>query len=67
MTRPGVRRPPRTILTEVRMRPLSVIALLAGATLAAPQGWHRTKKEGKAAALKSGKPVLVVTIWKEEV
>jgi hypothetical protein len=48
------------------MRPLSVIALLAGAALAAPQGWHRTKKEGEGAALKSGKPVLVVTIWKEK-
>ena len=49
------------------MRPLSVIALLAGAALAAPQGWHRTKKEGQGAALKSGKPVLVVTIWQEKV
>jgi len=48
------------------MRAVSVIALLAGATLAAPQGWHRTKKEGEGAALKSGKPVLVVTIWKEK-
>jgi hypothetical protein len=48
------------------MRPLSVLALLAGAVLAAPEGWHRTKKDGEAAALKSGKPVLVVTIWKEK-
>ena len=47
--------------------PFSVIALLAGTALAAPQGWHRTKKDGEAAALKSGKPVLVVTIWKEKV
>lgn len=49
------------------MRPLSLLALLAGAALAAPEGWHRTKKEGEAAALKSGKPVLVVTLWKEKV
>jgi len=48
------------------MRAVSVITLLAGAALAAPQGWHRTKKEGEASALKSGKPVLVVTIWKEK-
>ena len=49
------------------MRPLSLLALLAGAALAAPEGWHHTKREGEAAALKSGKPVLVVTIWKEKV
>lgn len=49
------------------MRPLFLLALLAGAALAAPEGWHRTKKEGEAAALKSGKPVLVVTLWKEKV
>ena len=48
------------------MRPLSAIALLAGAVLAAPEGWHRTKKDGEAASAKSGKPVLVVTIWKEK-
>ena len=49
------------------MRPLSVLALLAGLVLATPQGWHRTKKDGEKAAKKSGKPVLVVTIWKEKV
>lgn len=49
------------------MRPLSALALLAGAALAAPEGWHRTKREGETAALKSGKPVLVVTVWKEKV
>jgi hypothetical protein len=49
------------------MRPLSAIALLAGAVLAAPEGWYRTKKDGEAAARKSGRPVLVVTIWKEKV
>jgi len=48
------------------MRPLAAIALLAGAVLAAPEGWHRTKKDGEMAALRSGKPVLVVTIWKEK-
>ncbi|MHC4972511.1 MAG: hypothetical protein ACYTG3_09275 [Planctomycetota bacterium] len=49
------------------MRSLSVLALVAGAALAAPEGWHRTKKDGEAAARKSGKPVLLVTIWKEKV
>jgi hypothetical protein len=49
------------------MRTLSAIALMAGAVLAAPEGWHRTKKEGEGAAARSGKPVLVVTIWKEKV
>ena len=49
------------------MRPLFPIAVLAGLALAAPQGWHGTKQDGEAAARKSGKPVLVVTIWKEKV
>ncbi len=52
------------------MRKLSTalgILLLGGAALAAPDGWHRKLEDGVAASKKSGKPVLVVTIWKEKV
>ena len=42
-------------------------ALLTLALLAAPEGWHGSLKDGLAAAKKSGKPVLVVTVWKEKV
>ncbi|MHC4547475.1 MAG: hypothetical protein ACYTEZ_01750 [Planctomycetota bacterium] len=50
------------------MRAICAMTLvLAGAALAAPRGWHRTKKDGEAAAKKSGKPVLVVTMWQEKV
>ncbi len=49
------------------MRTLAVIGLIASAAAAAPQGWHRTMDDGIEAARKSGKPVLVVTVWKEKV
>ena len=38
----------------------------AGAAWAAPEGWHKSMQDGVAAAQKSGKPVLVVTMWKEK-
>jgi hypothetical protein len=41
--------------------------LLAGAALAAPDGWHTSIDDGVDAAKKSGKPVLVVTIWPPDV
>ena len=47
-------------------RTLAILAL-AGAVHAAPDGWHKSMKDGLAAAKKSGKPVLVVTMWKEKV
>ena len=51
---------------------LAVLAVLAGLALAsadafALEGWLRTRKDGLEAAGKSGKPVLVVTIWKDGV
>ena len=48
------------------MRNTIFVALaLVGATVAgaAPDGWHRARKDGADAARKSGKPVLVVTAW----
>lgn len=47
------------------LRILACLALLASTTLAEPPGWHRTLKDGVAAAQKSGKPVLVVTLWND--
>ncbi|MHC4339473.1 MAG: hypothetical protein ACYSX0_04560 [Planctomycetota bacterium] len=41
--------------------------VLAGLVSAAPDGWHRSMKDGIAASQKSGRPVLVVTIWPEKV
>ncbi len=48
------------------MRSLVALALI-GTALAAPDAWHKTMKDGVAAAGKSGKPVLVVTAWKQGV
>jgi len=46
------------------MRATISLLLLGAAALAAPQGWHKTLDDGVAAARKSGKPVLVVTLWR---
>ncbi len=53
-------------------RILPVLALLASlavvsADASALEGWLRTREDGLEAAAKSGKPVLVVTIWKDGV
>jgi hypothetical protein len=48
------------------MRNALALGVLAAAALARPDGWHRTMEDGLKAAKKSGKPVLVVTIWKEK-
>ena len=47
----------------------ALVALLTFAVpaLAAPDGWHRTLEDGQKAARRSGKPLLVVTAWKEGV
>ena len=45
---------------------ISILFLAAGA-VAAPDGWHGSMKDGVSAAEKSGKPTLVVTMWKEKV
>jgi hypothetical protein len=42
-----------------------VLLFGAGAALAAPDGWHRTLEDGQEAARRSGKPILVVTAWRE--
>ena len=50
------------------MRPaIAATLILAGLASAAPEGWHRSMKDGIAASQKSGRPVLVVTIWPEKV
>jgi hypothetical protein len=46
---------------------LFLAALLAVPALAAPAGWHATMDDGLEAAAGSGRPVLVVTAWKEKV
>ena len=46
------------------MRALAIL-MLAGAAFAAPEGWHTSMKDGLAAAKKSRKPMLVVTLWKD--
>ena len=40
--------------------------LLLGTALCAPEGWHRKLEDGVSAAKKSGRPVLVVTMWQEK-
>ena len=49
-----------------RLLPLALLLGLAAPALAA-DGWHRTREDGLEAAKQSGKPVLVVTAWKEKV
>ena len=62
-------------LTEtgpMRIRPWLILGALA-VTLAAAldasalEGWLRSRDDGLAAAKKSGKPVLVITLWKDGV
>jgi len=45
---------------------LATVALFAPQALAL-DGWLRKRDDGLEAAQKSGKPVLVVTIWKDGV
>jgi len=56
-------------MRNVRLIILSIAALVTLATLAlsAPEGWHTSMKDGLEASSKSGKPLLVVTAWKEKV
>jgi len=42
---------------------LGLATLLATATAARADGWHTSLEDGLAAAGKSGKPVLLVTLW----
>ncbi len=44
-----------------RIAPLLLLAALCSA-----EGWHRQRKEGEEASRKSGKPLLVVTMWGEK-
>ncbi len=48
------------------MRTTLLTLALAGVAFAAPEGWHKSMKDGLAAAKKSGKPVLVVTLWTDQ-
>ncbi|NUN47927.1 MAG: hypothetical protein HUU15_03755 [Candidatus Brocadiae bacterium] len=48
------------------MKTLACLLLFACAAFAEPAGWHRTLKDGVKAGQRSGKPVLVVTIWKDD-
>ena len=40
------------------------LGLIAPTTSAAPEGWHKSLKDGVEAAGKSGKPILMITAWK---
>ncbi|MHC4913390.1 MAG: hypothetical protein ACYTE5_10415 [Planctomycetota bacterium] len=40
--------------------------LAAGGALAAPEGWHKSLEDGTKAAKRSGKPILVITTWRDE-
>jgi hypothetical protein len=42
----------------------ALLLALAPALHAAPEGWLKTLDEGTKAAARSGKPLLVVTVWK---
>ena len=46
---------------------LLAVVLLLPTAQGAPDGWHRSIEDGITAAKKSGRPVLVVTAWKEKV
>ena len=56
----------------MRTRTLTFLGMLActlfvAADAAALDGWHRTREKGLEAASQSGRPLLVVTIWKDGV
>lgn len=53
----------------VRVLALTVLGLALSATSAhaIPDGWHKSLKEGLEAAAKSGKPLLLVSGWKDEI
>ena len=46
---------------------LAAVILAPAAILAAPTAWHQNIEEGRKAAKKSGKPLLVITTWKDGV
>ncbi len=39
------------------------LGLIASSTSAAPDGWHKSLKDGVEASAKSGKPILLITTW----
>ena len=39
------------------------LGLLAPHAGAAPDGWHKSLKDGVEASAKSGKPILLITAW----
>lgn len=56
----------------MRTRPWLILGALAFALAAsleasALDGWLKSRDDGLAAAKKSGKPVLVITLWKDGV
>ena len=47
---------------------LTLLAVSAAPAMAGrPDGWHAKLEDAVVAAKKSGKPVLVVTLWKDRV
>lgn len=48
------------------MRILPALLLVGIAFGGTPEGWHKQRKDGEEAAKKSGKPLLVVTMWSEK-
>ncbi|MDA1195489.1 MAG: hypothetical protein O2894_09930 [Planctomycetota bacterium] len=58
--------------STLKFASLAGLALLAAGILAMPvargaEGWHASIEKGLEAAGKSGRPVLVVTAWKDGV
>ena len=56
----------------MRIRPWLTGGVVALALAAAPdasalEGWLKSRDDGLAAARQSGKPVLVITLWKDGV
>ncbi len=46
---------------------VAVAAFVPTPATAAPDGWHTSIDDGREASAKSGRPLLVVTAWKEKV
>ena len=58
---------PRAWLVLLVLQAVFLLAFLAAHPAFAADGWHGSRDDGLAAAKQSGKPVLVVTAWKEKV
>ena len=53
----------------IRVLGLTALSLgvFATAAQAVPEGWHKSLKDGLEASAKSGKPLLLVSGWKDKI